>query len=364
MIDTGSTDTSTSDSTEDSGARKGGMGSIKMKEAVPLNDGDTRKRKALVIEDSMVVRKSLTRVLTKLGFETTQAVDGMEGLKELQCSLFDVVFCDFLMPVMDGLDCVQQYREWEANHCPFFRQHIVGISAHAGEEDVSEGLEAGMDDFRPKPVTYKQLVEFEHSEELKIVSGILDEIAAAGTLMVNVVEDSPDDESFENGSCEASNPAELGAERKKTRQSNSSIHFCLVGIEKGKTDIAILESASSKSGWKIGVVHNGEDVLRLMKMRNWDLVLMDEDLPILQCSQCIARFREWEEKNRVNRQKNIVLLSASGLTTVVGSKSMVQLPFGFDVSLGMPIRLNEFEYLMAQAERSESDFGVRDFVTR
>jgi ActR/RegA family two-component response regulator len=53
-----------------------------MKEAVPMNEGEQRKRRALVIGDSMVVRKSLTRVVTKLGFEGVQAVDGMEGLKE------------------------------------------------------------------------------------------------------------------------------------------------------------------------------------------------------------------------------------------------------------------------------------------
>lgn len=367
-IDTGSThgtSSSTSTSTEENGARKQRTDPKKMKEAVPLDDDETRKRKALVIEDSMVVRKSLTRVLTKLGFETTQAVDGMEGLKELQCSLFDVVLCDFLMPVMDGLDCVQQYREWEANHRPFFRQYIVGISAHAGEEDIAKGVEAGMDDFRPKPVTYKQLVDLQNSEELKVVGGILDEIAAKGTLMVDMVEDLADDGSFEDDAQDSPSPTEPSDDKTtKKRRSGSSIHFCLVGIENGKTDIGTLQSTASKRGWKIVVVHTGEEVLRLMKMRNWDLVLMDEDLPILQCSQCVARFREWEEKNRVNRQRNIVLLSASGLSTVVGSTSMVQLPFGFDISLGKPIRLKEFEYLMAQAERSESDFGVRDFVSR
>ncbi len=337
----------------------------KMKEAITLPEGEKRQRKALVIEDSMVVRKSLTRVLTKLGFEAVQAVDGMEGLKELQCSLFDVVFCDFLMPVMDGLDCVQQYREWETNHRPFFRQHIIGISAHAGENDIAKGLEAGMDDFRPKPVTFKQLADLQNSEQLKIVSDILDEIALAGTLMVDMEEMDEGDMISENGCSESSIQSDLPARRSSsTRSTNTAIHFCLIAIQEGKGDIGVIENIASKKGWKTVVVHNGEDALRLMKMRNWDLVMLDEDLPILQCSQCVARFREWEDKNRVNRQRNIVLLNASGLAMIIGSKSMVQLPFGFDVSLGKPIRQKEFEYLMVQAERSESDYGVRDFVAR
>ncbi len=81
-----------------------GSTNVVMKEAVLMKEGETRKKRALVIEDSMVVRKTLlTRVLSKLGFEAAQAFDGMEGLKELQCSLFDVVLCDFLMPMMDRL---------------------------------------------------------------------------------------------------------------------------------------------------------------------------------------------------------------------------------------------------------------------
>jgi two-component system response regulator VanR len=51
----------------------------------------------------------LTKILEKLGYEVSQAANGMEGLKELQGSLFDLTLCDFLvMPVMDGLDCVQK----------------------------------------------------------------------------------------------------------------------------------------------------------------------------------------------------------------------------------------------------------------
>ena len=339
--------------------------SLKMKEAVPLQDGEKRQKKALVIEDSMVVRKSLTRVLTKLGFETVQAVDGMEGLKELQCSLFDVVFCDFLMPVMDGLDCVQQYRDWESNHRPFFRQYIIGISAHAGENDIAKGREVGMDDFRPKPVTYKQLAELQDSKELKAISDALDEIASAGTLMIDVEASNGDDTASENGCSVISVQSDSHPSRSSNiRCTNTAVHFCLVAIEEGKVDVDMIESIASKRGWKTVVVHDGEDALRLMKMRNWDIVILDEDLPILLCSQCVARFREWEEKNRVNRQRNIVLLNASGLSAVIGSKSMVQLPSGFDVSLGKPIRSKEFEYLMVQAERSESDYGVRDFVAR
>jgi signal transduction histidine kinase len=62
-----------------------------------------RKRRALVIDDSSVVRRSLDQVLSNIGFDVVQANDGDEGLKELQKALYDIVLCDFFMPVMDGV---------------------------------------------------------------------------------------------------------------------------------------------------------------------------------------------------------------------------------------------------------------------
>ena len=80
-------------------------------EPYPVNAGSykktaqttIRRRRALVIDDSIVVRRSLTEALNQFRFEVTQAADGTEGLVELQKTLYDIVFCDFIMPVMDGV---------------------------------------------------------------------------------------------------------------------------------------------------------------------------------------------------------------------------------------------------------------------
>lgn len=122
---------------------------------------------ALVIEDSLVVRKTMTRALKTLGYATKEAKDGMEGLKCLKDSIYDIVLCDFLMPVMDGLDCMKQYREWESNERPSFRQYVVGMSAHVSTEASHQGIEAGMDDFCPKPITIQTLEEILESDRAK-----------------------------------------------------------------------------------------------------------------------------------------------------------------------------------------------------
>lgn len=60
-----------------------------------------RRRHALIIDDSLVIRKTLERAFNKLGFEVSLAVDGMEGLEKLKETMYDIVLCDFLMPVME-----------------------------------------------------------------------------------------------------------------------------------------------------------------------------------------------------------------------------------------------------------------------
>jgi CheY-like chemotaxis protein len=146
--------------------------------------------------------------------------------------------------------------------------------------------------------------------------------------------------------------------------SNSYVHCCLIAADNTTSDIAAIARAAPKKGWKPVIVHNGEDALRLLKIRNWDVVLLDEELPVLASSQCIFRFREWEEKNRVTRQKNVVLVSTSVVANSCGSESVVQLPFGFDAALAKPIRATQLDNVLLLAERAGMDFGVRDIVAR
>ena len=108
------------------------VAAIEKDDASLLNPNKTRIRRALVIDDSVVIRKSLSRALSKLGFDVATAVNGLEGLKDLQSNVYDVVFCDFLMPVMDGLDCVQQYRDWEAIHRPWIQSIHCGYFGTCG----------------------------------------------------------------------------------------------------------------------------------------------------------------------------------------------------------------------------------------
>jgi CheY-like chemotaxis protein/GAF domain-containing protein len=296
-----------------------------------------RKQHALVIEDSLVVRKTIARALTQLGFEVTQAVNGMEGLKELQAYLFDLVLCDFLMPVMDGLDCIQQYRQWEAVNRPYFRQYIVGISAHASEKDAEQGLKVGMDEFRPKPITYKQLTNLKNGNEFNRVSVELDNLEhEIESLKRRKVDPAP-------------SPHPLEADQK----------VCL--IVAGSSAISKLaELATNNTSWKVVFVTDGVSALGLLKMRNWDAVLVDDELT---SSRCMAIFREWEKTHRVNRQNNVILLSGNYIPSGQDGSSSFQVPTAFDDALGKPIQLTALKALLEKAAE-KSTFFASDIVTR
>jgi len=286
-------------------------------------DTPTRISQALVIEDSLVVRKNLARVLTKLGFEVTQAVNGMEGLKELKSSLYDLVLCDFLMPVMDGLDCIQQYRQWEAVNRPFFKQYIIGISAHANDKDVEQGFKIGMDGFRSKPLTFKDIEELKKCDEFNRVRVELDNLGHEIDFLKR---------------------RKLEPKFEKRLSVTSDEKVCLV-VEASTVVAKLSEIASNTIGWKIVSALDSDSALCLLKMRNWDAVLVDDDLG---CSRCISIFREWEKKHRVNRQKNIVLLSANYVSPEAKG-TFFQVPTGFDGALGKPIQLNFLQTFFKEA---------------
>lgn len=145
-----------------------------------------RQRRALVIDDSMVILKSMSMALRKLDYEVAQAENGLEGLEKLMVEPFDLVLCDFLMPVMDGLDCVKQFRSWEKLNRPGFQQLIVGISAHANENVAAQGLAAGMDDFRSKPLRITCLREICASEIVKSRSMKLDAFVQSMSNSINL----------------------------------------------------------------------------------------------------------------------------------------------------------------------------------
>ena len=120
-------------------------------------------RTALIIDDSRCARILAARLLQKLGFETFEAGDGLQGLDMLRQRRYSVCVCDIDMPVMDGVECVRHLREWECGHRPGWRQAVVCVSSRV-DARRNQLLKEGMDHAVQKPLTATALKQlpFEH----------------------------------------------------------------------------------------------------------------------------------------------------------------------------------------------------------
>jgi CheY-like chemotaxis protein len=335
-----------------------------------MHSSSERIRQALVIDDSLVIRKSLAMAFRKLGYEATMASNGLEGLNQMKESQFDLVLCDFLMPVMDGFDCVKQYREWEKVHRPTGKQLIIGISAHANNDVAKQGLLAGMDNFLPKPISIKTLTDISDSDAARSRCNQLNELFHPVELKKS--EKHHASEPLQEASKHKSNGLRRKESDNDSRSSDDDVNglsvkrprrgssskvtepICLMATDRPSTSSSDVLARLDSAGWKVVVVHDGFDSLRLLKMRNWDLVLVDDELTGLDGTECVTMFRKWESENRVNRQKNIFLVSEIDIPSPFDRTAIVQAPSCFDSVIRKPIIWTDLDHLLMSGSRDMS----------
>ncbi|MEJ2200386.1 MAG: cache domain-containing protein [Desulfuromonadaceae bacterium] len=107
----------------------------------------TPAHRLLLVEDQAESRLLLRRLLSPLGFELKEAVNGEEALALWRDWRPQLIFMDMRMPVMDGLEATRRIKAADREG----RTRIVAITAHALEEERREILAAGCDDFIRKP---------------------------------------------------------------------------------------------------------------------------------------------------------------------------------------------------------------------
>jgi PAS domain S-box-containing protein len=113
------------------------------------------KRKVLIADDVGVNRSLLQELLKPLGFEILEAVDGQDCLNKAVESQPDLVLIDLVMPVLDGLEAIRRLRQ-----LPQFNTMVaIALSAKVFETVKQESLAAGCQDFLPKPVQAKPLLD-------------------------------------------------------------------------------------------------------------------------------------------------------------------------------------------------------------
>jgi two-component system, sensor histidine kinase and response regulator len=112
-------------------------------------------RRVLVVEDNLVNQQVANAMLRSLGMQVTLASNGQQAVELVQSCDFDLVLMDCQMPVMDGFQATAAIRQLplgRGKHLP-----IVAVTANALQGDEQNCLDAGMNDFLPKPFKLAQL---------------------------------------------------------------------------------------------------------------------------------------------------------------------------------------------------------------
>ncbi len=114
-------------------------------------DGD---RKVLIVEDNSINRRLAILMLRRFGIEARSASNGLEALDLIRSESMDVILMDCQMPDLDGYGATRRIR---AEPAKYGRPYIIAITAHAQSGDEAMCLDAGMDDYLPKPVRMESL---------------------------------------------------------------------------------------------------------------------------------------------------------------------------------------------------------------
>ena len=119
-----------------------------------ISENRKTKMRILLVEDNKTNQMLLIIILKKIGYLIDTAVNGVDALEKLKATPYDLVFMDLQMPVMGGLEATQEIRDSKSdvlNH----KIPIIAMTANAMKEDREICLQAGMDDYIPKPINKK-----------------------------------------------------------------------------------------------------------------------------------------------------------------------------------------------------------------
>ena len=119
---------------------------------------DFNRLRFLVIDDNAHMRRILRTLLHSFGTrEVYEAEDGASGLEAFMHFIPDIVICDWVMPIFDGLELTQMIRQPGANPNPYVA--IIMLTGHSEKKRVVAARDAGVTEFLAKPISAKALYQ-------------------------------------------------------------------------------------------------------------------------------------------------------------------------------------------------------------
>ncbi|CAB1059374.1 diguanylate cyclase/phosphodiesterase (GGDEF & EAL domains) with PAS/PAC sensor(s) [Olavius sp. associated proteobacterium Delta 1] len=223
---------------------------------------DLRGLKVLVVDDNATSREILQDMLESFTFEVYLSASGEEALEEIERAdrdkPFELVIMDWKMPGMDGIEASNRIK----SHRRLTKiPAIVLVTAYGREEVMRQADEVGLDGFLLKPVNS---------------SVLFDAIMQALGKEVQDV---------------------LRAGRKKepgTEELNAISGARVLLVEDNEINQQVAQEILQGAGLIVTVANNGQEGLEAAKKNQYDVILMDIQMPVMDGYTATRKIREWE----------------------------------------------------------------------
>ena len=207
-------------------------------------------KRVLVIDDNETAREVLEHILNSFALDVRLASSGAEGISRVEKAdkdePFDLIIIDWQMPEMNGIKTFEVIKkQLDLKHVP----KVIMLTAYGREEVVRQAELAGLDGFITKPTNPTVLLE---------------------TIMEVFGKKIPLRPSFQR--------AKLADE---IRDLNEIRGAQLLLVEDNEVNQEIAIEIMKKNGFQISVANNGKEAVDLVAKRNYDCVLMDCQMPVM-----------------------------------------------------------------------------------
>jgi PAS domain S-box-containing protein len=237
-----------------------GLGKEKVKKRL-VPSSDLRGLKVLVVDDSATSRNILQDILESFSFEVTLAASGEEGLEEIRKAdtnqPYELVLMDWKMPGMDGLEASEHIK----NHQTLGKiPAIILVTAYGREEIMRQADQIGLDGFLIKPIGPSVLFD---------------------TIM----------QALGEGISKTSRISERNEESEDLKDIQGAQ---VLLVEDNEINQQVAKEILAGAGLNVTVANDGQEAVDAVKDSNYDAVLMDIQMPVMDGYEATKRIRKWE----------------------------------------------------------------------